>query len=77
MIQLIKQNSGGLGSRLHKDQNGNYVAYAKWRNSNDWENAKALRSHEAEAVNLHMNETCNSIKTLFQLKEVHDLIESD
>jgi len=77
MTQLIKQYSSGLGSRLQKDQNGNYLAYAKWRNSNDWENTKALRSHEAEAVNLHMNEACNSIKTLFQLNEVHDLIESD
>lgn len=30
MTNIVRDRYGGLGSRLHKDRNGNYVAYAQW-----------------------------------------------
>jgi quinol monooxygenase YgiN len=33
----IKAERGGLGSKLHLDENGIYVAYAQWPNRETWQ----------------------------------------
>jgi hypothetical protein len=33
---------GGLGSCLHKDDHGNFVAYARWPNRQLWEKDKVI-----------------------------------
>jgi heme-degrading monooxygenase HmoA len=33
---------GGLGSCLHKDDSGNFVAYARWPNRQLWEKDKEI-----------------------------------
>mgnify|MGYP000509988688 CR=1 FL=1 len=35
---IIYQNFGSLGSRLHKSDNGKFIAYAQWPNLNVYEN---------------------------------------
>ncbi|MDA0667179.1 MAG: antibiotic biosynthesis monooxygenase [Planctomycetota bacterium] len=36
MTELIKQECGGLGSRLHKAEDGTWAAYAQWPNRAAW-----------------------------------------
>ena len=35
---IIYQNFGSLGSRLHKSDNGKFIAYAQWPDLNVYEN---------------------------------------
>ena len=30
LTELIREHRGGLGSRLHRDEQGRFVAYAEW-----------------------------------------------
>ncbi len=77
MTQMIKHNANGKGSRLHKDQNGNYVAYANWSSSADWQRAKPFLPQDSETLSQQMRDSCNSIQTFFQLNEIADPIDSD
>jgi len=36
MTELIKQNRGGLGSRLHQVEDGTWAAYAQWPDRETW-----------------------------------------
>jgi hypothetical protein len=36
--EVIYQNFGSLGSRLHKSDNGKFIAYAQWPDLNVYEN---------------------------------------
>lgn len=37
--EVIYKNFGSLGSRLHKSENGSYVAYAQWPNETIYNNS--------------------------------------
>ncbi|MFK5957054.1 MAG: antibiotic biosynthesis monooxygenase [Planctomycetota bacterium] len=37
MTELIKQECGGLGSRLHQVEDGTWAAYAQWPDRKTWE----------------------------------------
>jgi len=58
----IKSNYGGLGSCLHKANDGTYVAYAQWPTKKHWEKMKEDRKDKPP----------NPLATL-----VHDPIELD
>ena len=36
MTELIKQQCGGLGSRLHQVEDGTWAAYAQWPDRETW-----------------------------------------
>lgn len=40
---LIRQRFGGLGSRLHRDSQGRFVAYAQWADKEAWQRAYDAR----------------------------------
>jgi quinol monooxygenase YgiN len=37
--ELIKQRLGGMGSRLHRNADGRFVAYAQWADRAAWQRA--------------------------------------
>ena len=43
--QIIYQYYGSLGSSLHKQPDGTYLAYARWKNKADWQ--KMADAYEA------------------------------
>lgn len=45
----IREQRGGLGSRLHRDEDGTFVAYAQWPDRATWQHAQGLPSVDAEA----------------------------
>jgi heme-degrading monooxygenase HmoA len=49
MTVAIREKRGGLGSRLHKADDGTWVAYAQWPTREAWEESRALESADAEA----------------------------
>lgn len=49
---LLMKKRGGLGSRLHKAEDGTWIAYAQWPSREAWERARALGSVDPEISRL-------------------------
>lgn len=65
----IMRDNGGLGSRLHKNEDGNYIAYAQWPSREVWENATAEDTEARKIV----KEATLSFQTLLRLELIDDL----
>jgi quinol monooxygenase YgiN len=72
----IRNNSGGLGSRLHKALNkpNSWVAYAQWPDKKTWENAAPLNVTSQASVRKRMREVCSDIEVVYQLEMTDDLL---
>ena len=74
-IYLFK---GSLGSRLHKNINGEYIAYAQWPNKETWEaSSEVMMSPEYEKHRESMRESLNleSTKVLYQMDVEIDYLQ--
>lgn len=49
LTEAIRKERGGLGSRLHRDEDGTWVAYAQWPDRDRWEQARRYKPADAEA----------------------------
>ena len=49
LTEQIAAQFGGLGSRLHRQEDGLWAAYAQWPSRAAWERASALPSPDPEA----------------------------
>lgn len=47
MTHEFRELHGGLGSCLHKDDDGEYLAYARWPNREMWEMKKQIKNTKA------------------------------
>ena len=75
LTKLIAKHQGGLGSRLHKNDTLNYIAYAQWPDRETWESEwKAMPEHSKE-ISRKMKEACEERETLFELDVVSDLLK--
>ena len=72
VTKLIYKYEGSLGSRLHLDENGKYIAYAQWPSKTVFDNAGQNMPGEADSLRKSMRESCNEIKTLYKLEIRHD-----
>lgn len=74
LTHLIYKYEGSLGSKLHRDQNGNFVAYAQWPSKEVWENAGSkLPKQETDRFRKQMKNSCIQIETEYELDLVEDL----
>lgn len=64
---------GSLGSRLHKDENGTFVAIALWPDREHWEAQGPTDSPELANARDRMREACEEIQTTHELVVVQDL----
>ncbi|MBX2980871.1 MAG: antibiotic biosynthesis monooxygenase [Flavobacteriales bacterium] len=64
---------GSLGSRLHKDENGTFVAIALWPDREHWEAQGPTDSPELTNARDRMREACEEIQTTHELVVVQDL----
>ncbi|MFT0714794.1 antibiotic biosynthesis monooxygenase family protein [Flagellimonas lutimaris] len=67
-------HAGGLGSRLHKNEAGSFLAYAQWPNKNCWESARQKLPKTALKNLQRMNEYCEEITILFNMEVKNDLL---
>ena len=74
LTKMIYQFEGSFGSKVHKDQNGGYVAYAQWPSREAWKNAgRNLPKEETDKFRAQMKDSCTAMETLFELDLVMDL----
>lgn len=73
ITEEYKRTRGSLGSRLHRDQDGAFVAIALWPDRARWEELAPSASPEMEAARSTMREACAAIRTAHELEIVQDL----
>lgn len=67
----------GLGSRLHKDAHGNYIAYAQWPDEKSWKEAGAKLPESAQKLITQMRSRCSKFEILHTLYAVKDLLKAN
>jgi hypothetical protein len=76
LTRLIYRHEKSLGSRLHKNKDGIYIAYAQWPDKTTWENAGSNLPKEADQYKTIMRNSCTEIKTVFELNAVSNMLTS-
>lgn len=74
LTSLIYKFEGSLGSRLHKKDNENYIAYAQWPNKTVFENSGSNLPEQADHFRDMMRASCQDIKVLEKLDVTEDLL---
>lgn len=74
LTKLIYQYEGTLGSRLHKESESVYIAYAQWSSRDKWENSGSQLPELAVSVKNSMREACRKVEKVYELHCVHDLL---
>lgn len=76
LTEAIRESRGGMGSRLHKSDNGWWVAYAQWPDRQTWESSQTIfESPDIEASNL-MTEAMEDRKAPILLEPIIDLLDT-
>jgi quinol monooxygenase YgiN len=75
MTEIIRDREGSLGSRLHRAQDGLFVAYAQWPSQQAWEASDAIEPTE-EAIQLRrvIRESAVRQKPDLSMEVLHDLL---
>jgi heme-degrading monooxygenase HmoA len=69
----IIHDHGSFGSRLHRADDGTFVAYAQWPTRQEWEDAPSGSTDAAR----RMKEALMSVETVFKLDVLNDLLVGD
>ena len=77
LTRLIFKYEGSFGSRLHKESEHRYIAYAVWPDRETWANSGDKLPKEANEVRRMMIESCTEIKTIHELSMVDDLLDEN
>jgi heme-degrading monooxygenase HmoA len=77
LTTLIYENEGSLGSRLHKQKDGHYIAYAQWPNKEQWKQSGSNLPESASEVRQRMRSSCESVETLHELEMIEDLTKEN
>ncbi|WP_299108100.1 antibiotic biosynthesis monooxygenase [uncultured Winogradskyella sp.] len=75
LTSLIYKYEGSLGSRLHKKDALNYMAYAQWPNQSAFDNAGGSLPEEANHYRNIMKSTCEKFEVLEKLEVIKDLLK--
>ncbi|HEX8458046.1 MAG TPA: antibiotic biosynthesis monooxygenase [Pyrinomonadaceae bacterium] len=71
----IYQKCGSLGSRLHRADDGTWVAYAQWPDKQTWQAARSVAVTDTEAVALMRESIAESYAEML-LEVEEDLLAS-
>lgn len=74
LTELIYEFRGSLGSRLHKLNESEYIAYAVWPNRETFYDVNRVLPDSADEFRTAMREACSKIETVYELDVVEDLI---
>ena len=76
LTEAIRESRGGLGSRLHKSEDGWWIAYALWPDRQTWQSAQTdYESPDMEASKL-MTEAIEDRLAPIPLEPIIDLLET-
>ena len=76
LTQGIRAGRGGLGSRLHRAEDGTWVAYAQWPDRATWERFQDMESVDAQA-SADLSEAVLERFDPVLLEPIRDLLSGD
>lgn len=77
LTKFIYKYENSLGSRLHKENDLNYIAYAQWPDKETLHNTDSKLPKEAVEVRKRMRNACEKVEKLFELELTEDLLKQD
>ena len=75
LTKLIYQYEGSLGSRLHKESDLHYIAYAQWPSKDVFDNSGNCMPEEADKWRALMINSCESKQVLYQMQMKEDYLQ--
>lgn len=76
LTELIYEHRGSLGSRLHKLNDSEYIAYAVWPDKETFADITTTMPDSAAIFRSAMRDACSNIETVYEMNVVEDLIKS-
>lgn len=76
LTQAFLNHAMSLGSRLHKDENGDFIAYAQWPNEETFLKSKEKLPGYTKGIVSQMETSCASIAILHKMNVEMDLLIS-
>ncbi len=73
VTRMIRSERGGLGSRLHRGEDGLWTAYAQWPDRETWQRSQALGPGEAAEAAAAMRAAIEHAEEPLLLEPVRDL----
>ena len=77
LTELIYKHEGSLGSRLHKNNNDDFIAYAQWPSELIFEASGDNLPDVANDFREIMREACDEIEVLHKMIVVEDLLKNE
>lgn len=78
MTKLIYEFEGSYGSRLHKVNDGLFIAYAQWADKEIYKRSGKKLPERATEVRQQMRQSCSEIKTEYELNFIiSDLLKNE
>ena len=77
LTALIYKHEDSLGSRLHKKEDLNFIAYAQWPSKIIFDNAGQHLPEEANTFKNGMKASCIKIEILNKLEVIEDLLKEN
>jgi heme-degrading monooxygenase HmoA len=74
LTALIYKHEGSLGSRLHKTDTINYIAYAQWPSKDKFENSGGNLPELANEFRDLMRSSCSKVEVISKAEVVEDLL---
>lgn len=77
LTEVLKAENGALGSRLHRNYDGDWIAYAQWPDEQTWASADN-NSLEATKYRQMIRDSFvegKSVEVLYKLNVVDDLLD--
>ena len=74
MTNLLKLHEGSLGSRLHKQKELHYIAYAQWPPKEIFDNSEKKLTENVSEIRKKMTDLCEVIKIAYHLEVEEDLL---
>lgn len=76
LTNLIYQYEGSLGSRLHKKEPLEYIAYAQWPSKDTFEKSGGNLPKKADEFRDLMRSSCSKIEIVSKAEVVQDLLSN-
>ena len=74
---LIYQYEGSLGSRLHRVDSLQYIAYAQWPDKATWSKSGSQLPERAKDLRKKMKDSCERIETLYEMETIEDVLHGE
>jgi len=77
LTSIIYHHEGSLGSRLHKESESTYIAYAQWPSREIWRNSGNKLPREASEYKAKMYDSCKNSSILNELDMIKDVLRNN